>query len=174
MKANAQRVGNNGFKHTVSVGQTIETGGKRRRRLESAQAATAVTTQELFDIRRQVVLQVKKAFNDALDLNGVVKGRTVDDALTLLDERGWVSAGGDLATTTPVSVGLPGGGSVPAPAALSHEERPCQPQSASLAISISASRHQCDLTQPCQFPGGITYDYLDRRREIAFRRVEAV
>ena len=32
-----------------------------------------------------------------LDLNGVVKGRTVDDALALVGH-GWVSAGGDIAT----------------------------------------------------------------------------
>jgi len=43
-----------------------------------------------------------------LDLNGVVKGRTVDDALALLGD-GWVSAGGDLATAAPIVVGLPGG-----------------------------------------------------------------
>jgi thiamine biosynthesis lipoprotein len=43
-----------------------------------------------------------------LDLNGVVKGKTVDDALALLGS-GWVSAGGDIATTVPIVVGLPGG-----------------------------------------------------------------
>jgi thiamine biosynthesis lipoprotein len=43
-----------------------------------------------------------------LDLNGVVKGQTVDDALDLLGN-GWVSAGGDIATTVPLVVGLPGG-----------------------------------------------------------------
>jgi thiamine biosynthesis lipoprotein len=43
-----------------------------------------------------------------LDLNGVVKGRTVDDALALLDG-GFVSAGGDVATSVPIVVGLPGG-----------------------------------------------------------------
>jgi thiamine biosynthesis lipoprotein len=43
-----------------------------------------------------------------LDLNGVVKGKTVDDALALLG-RGFVSAGGDVATNVPVVVGLPGG-----------------------------------------------------------------
>ena len=43
-----------------------------------------------------------------IDLNGVVKGKTVDDALAVLG-RGWVSAGGDLATNIPVVVGLPGG-----------------------------------------------------------------
>jgi thiamine biosynthesis lipoprotein len=46
-----------------------------------------------------------------LDLNGVVKGKTVDDALALVG-RGWVSAGGDIAALEPVVVGLPGGGSV--------------------------------------------------------------
>lgn len=46
-----------------------------------------------------------------LDLNGVVKGRTVDDALALAG-RGWVSAGGDVATCEPLVVGLPGGDSV--------------------------------------------------------------
>jgi thiamine biosynthesis lipoprotein len=47
-----------------------------------------------------------------LDLNGVVKSRTIDDALRLLHGRGWVAAGGDLATRGPVVVGLPNGGSV--------------------------------------------------------------
>jgi thiamine biosynthesis lipoprotein len=46
-----------------------------------------------------------------LDLNGVVKGKTVDDALELAG-RGWVSAGGDVAALEPVVVGLPGGGSI--------------------------------------------------------------
>jgi FAD:protein FMN transferase len=46
-----------------------------------------------------------------LDLNGVVKGKTVDDALALLGS-GWVSAGGDVATTVPLEVGLPGGDSI--------------------------------------------------------------
>jgi thiamine biosynthesis lipoprotein len=46
-----------------------------------------------------------------LDLNGVVKGRTVDDALLLL-AGGWVSAGGDVATTVPLVVGLPGGDTI--------------------------------------------------------------
>ena len=46
-----------------------------------------------------------------LDLNGVVKGATVDDALALLGS-GWVAAGGDIATTRPVVVGLPAGDTV--------------------------------------------------------------
>ena len=44
-----------------------------------------------------------------LDLNGVVKGRTVDDALMLLADGGFVSAGGDLAATCPLEVELPDG-----------------------------------------------------------------
>jgi len=47
-----------------------------------------------------------------LDLNGVVKGRTVDDALTLLADGGFVSAGGDLAATCPLEVALADGGAV--------------------------------------------------------------
>lgn len=47
-----------------------------------------------------------------LDLNGVVKSMAVDDALALLDAPGWVSAGGDIATTRPVDVALPSGGSI--------------------------------------------------------------
>lgn len=47
-----------------------------------------------------------------LDLNGVVKGRTVDDALRLMRGEGFVSAGGDLAARGPVVVALPGGGAV--------------------------------------------------------------
>jgi thiamine biosynthesis lipoprotein len=47
-----------------------------------------------------------------LDLNGVVKGRTVDDALALMQGNGFVSAGGDLAARGPVVVALPAGGTV--------------------------------------------------------------
>ena len=47
-----------------------------------------------------------------LDLNGVVKARTVDDALALLDGKGFVSAGGDLATRGAIVVALPRGGTV--------------------------------------------------------------
>jgi thiamine biosynthesis lipoprotein len=46
-----------------------------------------------------------------LDLNGIVKGKTIDDALELAG-RGWVSAGGDVAALDPVVVGLPGGDSI--------------------------------------------------------------
>jgi FAD:protein FMN transferase len=47
-----------------------------------------------------------------LDLNGVVKGRTVDDALALLDGEGFVSAGGDLAVRGSLVAALPRGGTV--------------------------------------------------------------
>ena len=47
-----------------------------------------------------------------LDLNGVVKGRAVDDALALVEGPGFVSAGGDLATRGELAVALPGGGTV--------------------------------------------------------------
>jgi len=46
-----------------------------------------------------------------LDLNGVVKGKTVDDALAIVGD-GWVSAGGDIATTVPLVVAVPGGDSI--------------------------------------------------------------
>jgi FAD:protein FMN transferase len=47
-----------------------------------------------------------------LDLNGVVKGKTVDDALALLDGEGFVSAGGDLAARGAIVAALPGGGTI--------------------------------------------------------------
>ena len=47
-----------------------------------------------------------------LDLNGVVKGKTVDDALALLEGDGFVSAGGDLAVRGTLVASLPGGGTV--------------------------------------------------------------
>jgi FAD:protein FMN transferase len=47
-----------------------------------------------------------------LDLNGVVKGTTVDDAVALLEGEGFVSAGGDLAARGPLVAALPGGGTV--------------------------------------------------------------
>ena len=47
-----------------------------------------------------------------LDLNGVVKGKTVDDALALLEGDGSVSAGGDLAARGGLVARLPGGGAV--------------------------------------------------------------
>ena len=52
--------------YALSVGQPIELGGKRARRLDSARAATRVSELELADIQRQIVAQVKRTFSDAL------------------------------------------------------------------------------------------------------------
>jgi outer membrane protein, heavy metal efflux system len=52
--------------YTLNIGQPIELGGKRRRRIDSATAQTKVTTHELADLRRQIGFQVKKAFTDIL------------------------------------------------------------------------------------------------------------
>src|SRR5262249_4273472 len=52
--------------YTVTVGQTLELGGKRARRLDSAKAATRVTRLEVDDVRRQVLSQVKRTFTDVL------------------------------------------------------------------------------------------------------------
>jgi thiamine biosynthesis lipoprotein len=47
-----------------------------------------------------------------LDLNGVVKGKTVDDALRLIEGDGFVSAGGDIAARGGAVVSVPGGAAV--------------------------------------------------------------
>src|SRR6185503_15080722 len=52
--------------HTVTVGQPLELGGKRGRRLDSARAAIRVSEWELADVRRQVIAQVKRAVTDVL------------------------------------------------------------------------------------------------------------
>ena len=52
--------------YTISIGQPIELGGKRQRRIEAAGAATQVSTYQLDDVRRQTILQVKTAFAGAL------------------------------------------------------------------------------------------------------------
>ena len=48
----------------------------------------------------------------ALDLNGVVKSLSVDDAVSTLDEPGFVSVGGDLAVSGPTDVALPADGAI--------------------------------------------------------------
>ncbi|OLB51492.1 MAG: hypothetical protein DMD98_13790 [Candidatus Rokuibacteriota bacterium] len=63
----SEKYGGTSFiEHTVTVGQTIETGGKRRRRIESARAGSRVSEFELADVRRQVVFRVEKSFTEAL------------------------------------------------------------------------------------------------------------
>jgi cobalt-zinc-cadmium efflux system outer membrane protein len=70
--------------YTVAVGQPVETGGKRQRRIESARAATAITMHELADVQRQVVFQVKKAFTDVLVARATLA--LASDNLATLDE----------------------------------------------------------------------------------------
>lgn len=72
------------LEHTATLAQTIETGGKRRRRLESARAASRVTVYELADVRRQVVFQVKKAFTDVLVARATLA--LAEENLRTLDE----------------------------------------------------------------------------------------
>lgn len=48
----------------------------------------------------------------SLDLNGVVKSLTVDAAAELIEDEGFVSAGGDIAVRGPVDVALPHGGAI--------------------------------------------------------------
>jgi thiamine biosynthesis lipoprotein len=48
----------------------------------------------------------------ALDLNGVVKSLAVDAAASLIEDEGFVSAGGDIAVRGPVDVALPRGGAI--------------------------------------------------------------
>jgi outer membrane protein, heavy metal efflux system len=52
--------------YTVILGQLIETGGKRQRRLDSAQAGTRVAGQVLAGVRQQIVFQTKKSYADVL------------------------------------------------------------------------------------------------------------
>jgi thiamine biosynthesis lipoprotein len=73
-------------------------------------AVEPVAVQSIQSIRLRGRMLLRSA-PVVLDLNGVVKGRTVDEALALLGS-GWVSAGGDIATNVPLDVGLPGGDSV--------------------------------------------------------------
>jgi outer membrane protein, heavy metal efflux system len=52
--------------HAIALGQPIELGAKRQRRLDSARAATRVSELELADARRQLVALVKRTFTDIL------------------------------------------------------------------------------------------------------------
>src|SRR5215468_9322573 len=70
--------------YTFNVGQPIELGGKRQRRIDSAKAATRVTDYELTDVRRQVIFLVKKSFTDLLVARESVT--LAEQNLTMLDE----------------------------------------------------------------------------------------
>jgi thiamine biosynthesis lipoprotein len=98
---------------TPAVGGALIAAGYDRdfRRLPldgSAVVPAAVPSHLTVSVRGNVLLRTEPI---ALDLNGVVKGRTVDDALARVG-RGWVSGGGDIATTVPLVVALPARGSV--------------------------------------------------------------
>jgi outer membrane protein, heavy metal efflux system len=56
--------------YTASFGQTIELGGKRQRRLDSARAATQVAGFQLEDVQRQTILLVKSTFANGLIARG--------------------------------------------------------------------------------------------------------
>jgi len=70
--------------YTFSVGQPIELGGKRQRRIDSAKAATKVADFELTDLKRQLVLLVKKSFTDILVAREAVT--QAEQNLAMLDE----------------------------------------------------------------------------------------
>jgi len=70
--------------YTVSIGQLIELGGKRQRRVDSARAATKVTGYELADLQRQTTFQVKKSFTDILLARDTLA--LAQQNLTTLDE----------------------------------------------------------------------------------------
>ena len=70
--------------YTISIGQPIELGGKRQRRVDSARAATRVTGYELADLQRQTVFQVKKSFTDILIARDTLA--LAEENLTTLDE----------------------------------------------------------------------------------------
>ena len=78
---------------------------------DDARPATPVPAGRWRDVRVTGVL-VTVPSDVALDLNGVVKGLAVDDALALLAGDGFVSAGGDLAVRGRCVVALPGGETV--------------------------------------------------------------
>ncbi len=58
--------GSNQTQHTLTIGQTIETGGKRQSRVESARAATRVAGHVLTGVQQQIVFQTKKSYADVL------------------------------------------------------------------------------------------------------------
>jgi outer membrane protein, heavy metal efflux system len=70
--------------YAVSVGQPIELGGKRQRRLDSARAATRVSEFELVDVRRQITALVKRAFTDTLVARATLT--LAQDGLRALDD----------------------------------------------------------------------------------------
>ena len=70
--------------HTFSIGQPIELGNKRLRRVDAARAATRVTAFQLEDVQRLTTLQVKTAFAGALVAREQLA--LAEDNLRALDE----------------------------------------------------------------------------------------
>jgi thiamine biosynthesis lipoprotein len=97
-----------------TIGAAIEAAGYDRDFSEltrSADPAEAAARGRWRSLRlRQTLLHRPRGVR--LDLNGVVKGKTVDEALALIDGDGFVSAGGDIAARGAVDVALPDGGAV--------------------------------------------------------------
>jgi thiamine biosynthesis lipoprotein len=75
----------------------------------AARLSTARTSRGRWQTIRLTGRLVSRPRDVRLDLNGVVKALTVDDALDCIAGDGFVSAGGDLATRGPVNVAVPGG-----------------------------------------------------------------
>jgi FAD:protein FMN transferase len=97
-----------------TLGDAIEAAGYDRdfRHLESCRSACGGTRGRRQDIwmRSGYLFRPRDL---QLDLNGVVKGKTIDDALQLIAaDDGFVSAGGDVVARGPLDVSLPGGGAV--------------------------------------------------------------
>ena len=98
-----------------TIGQAILAAGYDRDFAEIEADGSPIVTTAAPDWR---AVRLHKGFlvrpaGTVLDLNGVVKSMAADDAASLLDGPGFVSAGGDIATRdTSVCVSLPGGGTV--------------------------------------------------------------
>lgn len=92
-----------------TVGAALEAAGYDRdfAELEPSDESVATATPGSVALYGRVLV-----VRGRLDLNGVVKAATVDDAVRLLSGPGFVSAGGDVGANAPLDVELPGGGSV--------------------------------------------------------------
>ena len=78
----------------------------------TVRATSAASTGGYRDIRFSRAERIVWLPQDAqLDLNGVVKALAIDHALSLVGE-GFVSIGGDVASSRPLEVGLPAGGTI--------------------------------------------------------------
>ncbi len=92
-----------------TIAEALQTAGYDRNfpTLQPSLAGAPVPAGRWREIRLTGFL-VRRPAGLRLDLNGVVKGRTADEALALIEGDGFVSAGGDLATRGELTVALPG------------------------------------------------------------------